>query len=242
MGGHIKPLNFSSALLGVSDECAGIKTFRLAVPPEFAFTPGMFIMISFEDAPKISRAYSISSSPFEKGAIEITLNQVGDFTARLFSLKPGQSLTLKGPYGRWLYSDDVKQAALISGGTGITPFRSMARYVLQKGLANKLAIFYSTKTPSDAIYRRELDEFNRSGIKVYHTITRPQLMKPGEKWNGPTGRITADLLAAELPDFLATTFYMCGPVSLVEHLSQGLLSKGIPKKQIRYEKWGDYSF
>lgn len=221
----IEPVLTESSLLAVVTECEGVKTFRLSVPDAFTFLPGMFVLLHFEDAPKVSRAYSISSSPHEKGYVEVTLNKVGDFTQRLFALKRGDRIGLRGPYGKWLYTDDLARAALISGGTGITPFRSMARYALSKGLPNELSIFHCADAVSERLFQGELAEFSRRGIKVHSRAD-----------------ITVDLLRGKLRDFAATHFFLCGPDSLVEGLSRDLAAAGIPPGQVHREKWGDYSF
>lgn len=218
------PVRHESSVLEVKDECPGVKTFRLSVPRDFSFSPGMWVMLHFADNPKISRAYSISSSPFEKGYIDISLNHVGEFTSRLLALKPHDLIVLRGPFGKWIYTDEATPAALITGGTGLAPFRSMARYVLAKGLPNKLHIFYSAKTPSAILYRNDLSEFRRRGIAV--TIEK--------------NRIDGELLSRRLPGFGATYFYLCGSVSMVETLARDLKKRGIPRERIRYEKWGDF--
>lgn len=216
------PESFTSRLLGTVDECPKVRTFRLSAPPDFTFTPGMFVMLHFQDNPKDVRAYSIASSPLEKGSIEITLNLLGDFTRKMFELKEGDALELKGPYGKWVYRDDIRQAALISDGTGIAPFRSMARYALAKRLPNQLMIFDSAENSSEIIYKNELAQFERAGIKVRHE------------------RPSVDLLIREIPEFSSTTYFLCGSKTLIDGLSSGLLAQGIPQSHIRYEKWGDY--
>lgn len=235
------PRAYRSRLLNVRDECAGVKTFRLEVPRSFSFIPGMWVMLRFPDGPNHARAYSIASSPCEKGCVEISLNKVGPLTARLFELKRGETLDLKGPYGKWLFNDEAEHAVLISGGTALAPFRSMCRYALDKRLPNRLTLLYSAKTPSDILYRRELEGFAKAGIKVYVTITRPQAMDSGEAWGGPTGRLGPEVIEREVPGFLEAWYFVCGPTTLVKDITEALRQKGIPRARIRSEKWGDYS-
>ncbi len=230
------PRHFSSRILSITDECANVKTFRLEVPEDFSFIAGMWVMINLPGKPKPSRAYSMSSSPFQKGSIEISLSHVGEFTSHLFELKEGDLLELKGPYGKWVYRDDARHAVLISGGTGLTPFRAMARYLLASGLPNKITILYSAKTPQDILYRSDLAALRCAGLRVYTTITRPQ----GQSWNGPTGRLDTDVVKSQVPDWLSAHYYLCGPISLVEDFTKALEGQGVTRAQIHYEKWGDY--
>lgn len=243
MQAALKAGTYEVRVASIVDETPDIRTFRLTLPPDadFDFLPGQFVMLSFPDEPKHARAYSLASSPLERGAFEITLNRVAKFTSRMFELRGGETLVARGPYGKWVYADDIAHAVLISGGTGVTPFRSMARYVLQKGLPNRLTLIGSSRTPSDWIYRRELEDLaRRPRFKVVHTVTRPGLMRPGEDWDGPTGRITLELIRASVPDFSEAVYFLCGPNHLVEDLSRDLAAGGVAPGHIRREKWGDY--
>ncbi|MBI5631661.1 MAG: hypothetical protein HY921_12355 [Elusimicrobia bacterium] len=231
---------FSARIISTKQETPGVKTFRLEVPRDFQFIPGMWVMLRLPGRPKPSRAYSLASSPFERGAVEISFNQVGEFTRKLSGLKAGDRVELQGPYGKWRYSDEARHGVLISGGTGITPFRSICRYALERGLPNKLSLFYSSKTPADILYREELEEFRRKGVQVYLTITRPEDMGPGDNWTGPTGRLDVAVLSKQIADLAEADYFLCGPVSLVEGFTKALLEKGIPRDRIHYEKWGDY--
>lgn len=228
----------AARVLSVREECPRVRTFQLEVPVDFTFAPGMFVLVSFPEARgPDSRAYSIASSPLERGAIELTVGMAGAFTRRLFALRPGDPLVLRGPSGEWRYAHDMARAVLISGGTGITPYRSMARYVLDQGLPNRLHLFYSAKTPSAIIYREELARWAARGIKVFTTITRPEALAPGERWEGPVGRLQAETIRREVGDLSLTHFFVCGPRSLVVDLSLGLKSLGVDEDFLHAEAW-----
>src|SRR3989344_8300136 len=86
----------------ITDETPTVKSFKARLPENLNidFYPGQFFMVSFPNDPEIktARAYSISSSPEQKKYLEIALNKVGPFTAKMFELKPSDSLKFKGPY------------------------------------------------------------------------------------------------------------------------------------------------
>lgn len=228
--------SFESRVLEIREESPRVRTFRLSVPDDFSFIPGMWVMLHFHDDPKLWRAYSISTSPSQKGFIEISLNNVGAFTQRMFALTAGEKMMVKGPQGRWHWRGDERRAVLISGGTGLTPFRSMGRYAVERGLASRVAILHSAKTPEDRLYLADLEEFRRAGMLIYETITGEA---PG--WSGPRGRIDAALVERQIPDFRQATFYMCGPKALIADMTSGLVKRGVPQEQIHHERWGDYS-
>src|SRR5690606_905854 len=113
--------------------------------------------------PKLRRSYSIASAPHEvgQGFIETTIRRVdgGKFTPVLFDeAKVGGIAHIRGPFGHWVYDDAIEHAVLISGGTGIAPFRGFARHVIGRELPGKLTVMYSSRTPSDIIYRREWED------------------------------------------------------------------------------------
>lgn len=232
---EIAPREFLARLVDARDETPGARTLRLAVPDEFTFIPGMFVMTSLDDDARTRRAYSIASSPLERSFIELTIGRVGEISERLCLLPVGRSVRVRGPFGKWLYRDEARSAVLISGGTGLTPFRSMTRYVLDKKLPNQLAIVHSARTPRDIIYREELETFRRAGISVYTTITRPTA-----GWDGPTGRVDVATIERVVPDFAGSWYYLCGPNAMVQSLADALRARGIPPERVRTEKWGDY--
>lgn len=229
----------------IIQETPDVKTFRVAFPDSanFNFIAGQFVMLYFNDDPKTRRAYSISSSPLDKGFVDITLNKVGKFTTRMFSLKGGEEICAEGPYGKFLYNEsEAKHAVLISGGTGVTPYRCIARYVVQKNIANKVTILYSVRVPQEIIFQKEFEAMSskHANIKFYATVTRPHLMAPGVAWSGPTGRLNLDVIRAQVSDFFEAVYYLCGSNQLIDDLSRALRGSGVKEGNIRFEKWGEF--
>lgn len=185
------------------------------------------------------RDYSIATPPPIEGTFEITLNLAGRFTERMFALKAGDTLQVEGPLGDWTYRDEGLPIVLISGGTGITPFRSLVAHLLARGLPHPISIFYSARTPADIVYRAELAGYPAKGVHVVTTITRPQDLPAGERWDGPVGRITATLIAEKASDFDRSVFYLCGPSAFVRTLRDALSQRGVPAERLRFELWDE---
>lgn len=243
MSGAVHP-TFAPRLLAARDEAAGVRTFRFASPPGFAFAPGQFLMFHFEDDPRTWRAYSLASSPASAPRwFEVTVGMVGAFSDRLGALTPGgeHGLVARGPFGKWTYDGSPAHAVLVSGGTGVTPFRAMCLLKTDRALPGRITLVCSAKTPAHLVYRGEHATWRRAGIAVHATITRPQELPPGERWDGPTGRIDADLLARVVAGFADATFFLCGPSKMVAELRAGLEARGVPPERVRTEKWGDYA-
>jgi ferredoxin-NADP reductase len=232
-----KPVHptFSPKLLDAKDLAADVRLFRFASPPGFGFVPGQFLMFHFEDDPKTWRAYSICSAVSDAGAFfEVAVGMVGAFSERLGLLRPGgeHGLVCRGPFGKWTW-DGTGHAVLISGGTGITPFRAMA--LLGKG---RVTVCYSSRTADNLLFRNEYDAWQKKGAAVFPRVTRPH---EGSPWSGPTGRWTAAAAVAAGGSDPSAVYYLCGPKEFVSEMRAGLSAAGVPETQVRTEKWGDYS-
>ena len=232
---------FDAKLLSARDEAAGVRTFRFASPARYSFIPGQFMMFRFNDDPKTWRAYSVCSSPRNAADwFEVTVGMVGAFSERLGKLSPGGEggLAARGPFGLWTYDGSPAHAVLVSGGTGITPFRAMCRLKMDGARAGRLTVCYSAKSPDDLIYRDEYGAWRRAEIAVHPRITRA--LGAEGSWTGLTGRWTPDELikTADDPDAI---YYLCGSNKMVSELREGLQARGVRPERVRTEKWGDYA-
>lgn len=234
---------YSLRLLEVVQETPDVKAFRLEYPKDrdFKFYPGQFMMVSFPNDPEIkySRAYSIASSPENKKYIEFALDKVAKFTEKMFSLKGGEVLKLKGPYGKFYFDENIKNnLLLVAGGTGITPLMGIIRHSADKKLSNKITLLYSVKEPELIIYRKELESLKSRNRNFDYavTITRPE--ESAEKWSGRTGRIGIDFLKENIENAKETIYFLCGPNEFVKSVISMLESLGVSKEQIRTDVWG----
>ncbi len=233
---------FVSKIMEITDETPTVKSFKVGIPKgiEFNFYPGQFFMVSFPDNPEIktARAYSISSSPIEKEYLEIALNKVGPFTTKMFQLKPGDLLKFKGPYGKFYFSEDIKNdLVLIAGGTGITPLISIIRYCTDKQSQNKINFFYSVKNSEEIIFHEEIKKLKgqNPNFKYYITITRPE---EHHEWEGRTGRIDFDLLKDEIQNPENKMYFLCGSKEFVENIISMLFNLNVKREQIKTDVWG----
>jgi len=225
----------------IIDETHDTKTFRAEIPKnaDIDFFPGQFFMVRFEDSNVLRRAYSIASSPTDNGFLDITMNLVGEFTGKLWKCRIGDNLVFTGPYGKFFFNEDIRQnLVLIAGGLGITPLRSIIRYCTYKKLPNKINLIYSAKTPEDIVYREELEKFKEKNLNYdfLFTITRP---KPGNKWEGKTGRIDKALLKQNIKDMENSLFFICGPLEFAKSIISLLHDLGAKKEQIKTDIWGE---
>lgn len=225
----------------IVDETPEVKLFRCEIPKgtDINFNSGQFFMVSKEgDEDNLKRAYSVASSPAQKDYIEIGLDKVGKFSTKLFGLKPGDTLIFKGPYGKFYFSEEIKQnLVLIAGGVGITPLMSIIRCCNDKKLVNKVNLLYSVKNPEDIIYRDELEKIKNENKNINYevTITRP---RAETDWSGKTGRIDEEFLKDKIENIKKSLYFLCGPNEFIKANIEILEKLGVTKDQIKTDVWG----
>lgn len=228
-------------IIKIIDETPDSKTFRVEIPEnvEIDYKPGQFFMVRFEDNEKLKRAYSVASSPTQKGLMDITMDLVGEFTTKLFNSKIGDYLFFKGPYGKFYFTEEMKNnLVLVGGGLGITPLRSIIRYCTDKKLTNKINLVYSVRSPANIVYREELERFKdeNPNYDLTLTITRPD---PEHNWQGKIGRIDEELLKANIEGMESSLYYLCGPLEFVKIIRVILENIGVKEEQIKTDIWGE---
>jgi len=226
----------------ITKELSDTITIRLDWPTGYDvdFKTGQFITLFWPDKPKYKRAYSLSSCSLDRGYYEVTIKRSGKMGTRLVDwAEPGDRLMVIPPTGRFLpvYEPD-KHLLCVAGGSGVTPFRGFVREATRRQIPTKITILYSVRTPQDIIFEREFGELERQNPRFRFHVTCTRLA-PEQPWPGRRGRIDADWIQKHIESLPNTIFYACGPNLLVEATEALVLDKlGVPKKQMRAEKWG----
>ncbi len=224
-------LRQKAKILDIKKDFEDISTFTLEVEKEIDFKPGQAITLITEGR---RAAYSICSSPLNKKVIQITAkyHSDGQFSPWFFQKKVGDEVEFIGPYGHFvLKEDETKECFFLAGGVGITPFRSMILFAIEKNLPIKLNLFYSVKNPKELLYEEEFHQLEEKGkLHIYFTITRNQ------EHDYKTGRLDEEKLKGIITNKSAL-FYICGPTEFVTQMEVALVNLGIEKSKIRKEKW-----
>ena len=226
----------------VVQETLDSRTFRLQPPPGFDmdWRPGHFITVNFPEDPKTRRAYSLSSSPLDGDFLEITIKRFGDFGTRLYdSAGVGTVLQVIAPRGKFVLPDDpAVPVMLISGGSGVTPYRSMMRYIMQKNLPTRVVNLYSVRLPEEIIFDAEFRALCAANPNFKHFVTCTRVPPENTSWTGLRGRINAELVRRFTEDAARTVYYSCGSHEFVASLSRMLLEMGLSKQRVIWEDWG----
>ena len=226
----------------VKMELPDTKTIRLAWPEgyEVDFKTGHFITVAWPDTPGYKRAYSLSSCALDRGAYEVTVKRDGKMGTRIVDwAKPGDKLTVLPPTGRFLpVYEPGKHLVCIAGGSGVTPFRGFVREATRLKHPVRITILYSVRTTNDIIFHEEFQQLQQENPNFFFYVTCTRLSAE-DPWPGRRGRIDADWVRLHVHDAANTFFYACGPNELVENTESLVLEQlGIPKAQMRTEKWG----
>jgi len=153
-------------------------------------------------------------------------------------IKPDQKLMVLPPAGKFLpvYEPD-KHLVCIAGGSGVAPFRGFAREATRRGLETNLTILYSVRTTKDIIFHDEFRRLEQENPRFAFHVTCTRLVN-GDGWVGRRGRIDAEWVRQHIRDSANTVFYACGPNALVEFAEGLVFELGLPKQQMKTEKWG----
>jgi len=184
--------------------------------------------------------FTISSSPTEKGYLEFTTRMTGsEYKNALEGMRPGDPARVRGPEGHFTLPEHTAKLAFLSGGIGITPLRSMLRFIADRKLEHEVVLLYSNKSVDDVAFKKELDAMAGS-----HRNIRVEYVLSGEEvptgWKGRTGYITEELVSELLPDHAERTFYISGPPRMVFTLEEKLTAIGVPDEQIRRDYFPGY--
>jgi glycine betaine catabolism B len=216
-----------------------IKSFRLATPNRARFKPGQYLSIRLENEAELTRYLSISSSPTEEGYLEVTKRITqSKFSQILNRVEPGYPVSITYPMGKFTFEGEFSKIALLSGGIGITPLRSICRYAIDKQLGTDICLLYSNRNLAEVAFKSELDALQRmsSRFKVVHSLN-----SAGDDWAGRRGNIDAAMIREEVPDYRERPFYLCGPPPMVMALTELLRSElQLPEAQIKTEGFAGY--
>ncbi|HVX92830.1 MAG TPA: FAD-dependent oxidoreductase, partial [Candidatus Dojkabacteria bacterium] len=127
-------------------------------------------------------------------------------------------------------NQDIK-CVFIAGGIGITPFRSMIKYLLDTKQKRDITLLYSDKTPKSFVYREIFDEAKKQlGFKIIYTAT--DVNSISDNWDGCTGRITPELIKATLGNYGEHKFYISGSQSMVNGVKKMLKEIKVKEENI----------
>ena len=216
-----------------------VKSFRVELNGKAGFQAGQFLQVTLKTEPELKRYLSISSSPSEQGYLEFTKKITeSDFSKVLNSLKTGDYVKIKYPFGNFTLDETSQKIAFISGGIGITPIRSICKFAVDKNMGTDILLIYANRTINDIAFREDFDQMQKQHpkLKVVHVLS-----EPSRELISRPGRVNSQVIKEDIPDYLERKFYLCGPPAMVEAMEKILSEELVlPKENIITENFVGY--
>ena len=200
---------------------------------------------------EVTRAYSLASRPEDKGQAVFNIRLAvppagretevppGIVSSWLFSVEPGDDITLSGPFGDFHVQPTGREMIYVGGGVGMAPLRAMIHQELARGTERRIRYFYGARSAADLFYS---EEFAALAARHENFSWTPALSDPapGDRWTGATGFIH-DTLRAEMsghPTPEDCEYYLCGPPVMISAVLATLERLGVEASSIFYDDFG----
>ena len=239
---QLHPAKMAFRVIAIKDTSPTSKLFRLAsvdghIP---VFQAGQYINFRLIIGDSLlTRPYTISSAPYEArgkdGFVEVTIRRNRPYLVPDYffeHVKVGDVLDANMPFGffYWEPLRDSRNVVALAGGSGITPFLSMAReiaYGKMKGV--KLTIHYGSVNSKDIVLKEELDRVEKDcpDVKVVHVLS------DDPDWEGEKGFVTKDVIAKYAGE--DPTFMFCGPLPMYKLIVKAMNELGVRPKRFRHD-------
>jgi len=206
---------------------------------KLAYQPGQYLEWTLQhphtDSRGNRRYFTLASSPTEDTLLlGVKFYAGGSSYKRALSTLDNTLPVVAGQLaGSFLLPNDKTQKLVfIAGGIGITPFRSMLKYLVDTNERRDIVVLFCNKLASDIVYKDVLDQaVSVLGIKVIYTVTDKEHVDP--LWTGQVGRIDAAMIGTEIPDWKERHFYLSGPHLMVAGFDKTLREMQLPGSHIK---------
>ncbi|MEO6513448.1 MAG: oxidoreductase [Candidatus Saccharimonadales bacterium] len=209
----------------------------------FNFLPGQYMEWTLAGVPYDSRGnrrtFTIASSPTES-EVHLGLKYYepsSSYKATFYQMKPGDVVYASQLAGNFTLNGNEKQKlAFIAGGIGITPFRSMIKYLTDKNIASDIVLLYVVNDPQEFAYIEQFSAAQAVGVKTIPIVTNASYNSP----NFVTSKVNAELIAKFVSDYAERSFYVSGPNVLVDASKDYLKGLGVANHKIKTDHFSGY--
>jgi Na+-transporting NADH:ubiquinone oxidoreductase subunit F len=205
-----------------------------------------------ENKNPIFRAYSMANHPAEGNMIMLNIRIAspppnmpsvppGIASSYVFNLKPGDKITVSGPYGDFHIKDTEREMVYIGGGAGMAPLRSHIFHLLKtENTKRKVSFWYGARSVKEMFYDEEFKDLEKqfSNFKYQVALSDPL---PNDNWEGPIGfihQVALDLYLKNHEDPTECEYYLCGPPMMISAVQKMLWDLGVEEDMIAYDDFG----
>ncbi len=205
---------------------------------------------SVNDEP-VTRAYSLASHPAEGNILMLNVRIAspppefphappGIASSYIFNLKPGDKVTISGPYGEFFAKESDREMLYIGGGAGMAPMRShIFDMLLTKKTERKISYWYGARSMKEMFYDEDFKKLANEFPNFSYTVALSEPL-PEDDWTGPTGfihKVVYDMHLKDHEDPDEIEYYMCGPPLMIDACDNMLYDLGIESEMIAYDKF-----
>lgn len=203
------------------------------------FTPGQYMEWTIDPAKMDSRGnrryFTLASSPTEemvRMGVKFYDNS-SSFKKTLLGMEPGHKIVASQLAGEFVLNvDPNRKYVFLAGGIGITPYRSIVKYLLDTNQKRDYVLMYADKTEAELVYRDVFEQaVSQLGAKNVYVLSDKKLVP--QNWSGEVGHIDPEMIARSVPDFKDRYFYISGSHAMVVAMEKAVKQLGVPRKQIK---------
>jgi len=201
----------------------------------------------------VTRAYSMANYPGEEGIIMLNVRIAspppnmpsvppGKMSSYIFDLKPGDEVTISGPFGEFFARETDNEMVFVGGGAGMAPMRSHIFDQFHRLHTDRqVSFWYGARSVREAFYREDFDQIagEYDNFEWHLALSDPL---PEDNWMGDTGFIHQVVLAKYLKNHPAPEdleYYMCGPPMMNQAVINMLLDLGVEPENIMLDDFGE---
>jgi len=200
----------------------------------------------------VTRAYSMANYPEEKGIIMLNVRIAspppnkpdvppGIMSSYIFGLKPGDEVTISGPFGEFFARDTDNEMVFIGGGAGMAPMRSHIFDQFRRlHTDRKVSFWYGARSLSETFYQEDFDQIDEENDNFQWTLALSEPL-PGDNWEGDTGfihQVVYDKYLKNHPAPEDVEYYMCGPPMMNAACIRMLTDLGVEPENILLDDFG----
>lgn len=245
---------FAGAFIQITAPPFSLSYDQLSVPDRFAYTWEPLRALAVLTSEPVTRAYSIANRPADTSAGRVVLNirlalpppRVADappgiVSSWLFSVKPGDAVSIAGPFGTFRVQDTDRELIFLGGGVGMAPLRAMIFEVIERqNSPRKASFWYGARSRDDLFYVDELDALAADHENFNWTVALSD-PDPEGTWTGENGFIHTVVWEQYLrdhPNPQDCEFYLCGPPMMIAAVLKMLDDLGVEPEQIFNDDFG----
>ena len=200
----------------------------------------------------VERAYSMANYPEETGIVMLNVRiaspppgstgiPAGKMSSYIFNLKPGDEVTISGPFGEFFARDTQKEMVFVGGGAGMAPMRSHIFDQLSRlNSDRKISFWYGARSKREMFYVEDFDGLQKDNPNFEWHVALSDAM-PEDEWTGYTGFIHNVLFEEFLKNHPAPEdceYYMCGPPIMNQSVINMLVDLGVDREDIMLDDFG----